>query len=173
MHSYGSLMRDPPPPRVRAQDPPPPGQRGGEERGGHPQLNFANSLLGCGTLWYMSTYWNILCKTCGEELEDGRGEWASYASETLAKIARDPASLVALHEAILGAGPDVEVGVEVCYRTVDVGWFARHQGHELVARNEYGSDYNQCAEWVVCSHGARLGKCVLNHGHDGECQEKP
>jgi hypothetical protein len=53
------------------------------------------------------------------------------------------------------------------------GWFAKHAGHRVVVRDEYGGIMGDCGSWFGCDVCGHKGKrCVLPEGHDGEHSDK-
>ena len=46
-------------------------------------------------------------------------------------------------------------------------WFARHKGHDIVARNEYGDYCGDCNELLKCGSCGAPHHCRRPAGHDG------
>lgn len=49
----------------------------------------------------------------------------------------------------------------------DVAWFAKHAGHDLVVRDEYGAFVDECSEWLFCECCGRHQRCRHPKNHEG------
>lgn len=113
----------------------------------------------------MSTAWGIRCVDCNEygcEQENRGLDWV----ENVIKCA--PA-LVMLFD--LNTHDDLCVMHESGHHYsgwVDLPFIAKHRGHKLVPRDEYGSDFMQCRGYAKCDQGGSR-QCALDDGHEGPC----
>jgi hypothetical protein len=91
----------------------------------------------------MSTYWDVKCSDCGSYAGFGFG-LNKVPDVALAIIELAPIA-VQLHrwssetDAHAGLEPELRVWIDV---SVPLHWFAAHEGHALVAENEYGDEYD-------------------------------
>ena len=53
------------------------------------------------------------------------------------------------------------------YLTFKARPFAKHQGHKLKPRDEYGRWYDQCRDFVRCAECGHTENCALKEKHDG------
>ena len=113
----------------------------------------------------MSCDWDVWCLDCEEGL--GLSDW-NHKSDAMLDIIRARDALAALAD----VRPDAYAsGFEYwgSYKDlVPVGFFAKHRGHRLIPRDEYGQCLDECGETIVCSH-CKLGnsRCRLPEKHEG------
>lgn len=114
----------------------------------------------------MSTHWHVYCLDCKTEHEflDANHEAAVMA--LLCKHAAAIAALAPLFEEYSGIGADLEL--RVFYGRVDPIWFAKHAGHRLVPRNEYGGFLETCDAMFACKCCGSNLYCKLPPSHEGE-----
>lgn len=119
----------------------------------------------------MSCKWNVHCLDCNTTKIVG--EWTKNDPEAVAALCKHAGVIAALAPVL----KDVHLtyaGIVLCRKwsnngeTIDVEWFARHDGHRLMPINEYGELIGSCQRSVDCSCGTRR-QCRLEHGHDGPC----
>lgn len=106
----------------------------------------------------MSTYWHVACRTCDEIHPFNDANHQDVFMSRVAKLAPLLATL----------GPlDGDVELTTQYGRIDVWWFARHKGHDIVARNEYGAYCGDCNELFKCGGCGTRRHCQMPVGHDG------
>lgn len=109
----------------------------------------------------VSCDWNIYCRTCDETHAFNDANRLEAEMHVLIKYAAQIAALAPVQNE---CGVDVQFGF-YSYGSIEPSWFARHLGHDLVPRDEYGRCADQCAEDVVCEHCGHRSRCArkLNH----------
>ena len=107
----------------------------------------------------MSCDWDVWCTTCdvGLGLDWSHGEHACLALIEQRDELAHMASLNLL---------DIDVRVNGSH--IDIGWFARHAGHALVPRDEYGRLFGQCGLDFGCPTCKHSERCRRPKGHDGD-----
>lgn len=113
----------------------------------------------------MSAFWDVECIDCNESL----GLHGNHQERGANAIAADAARLALV--------PGIRVNAYHYYdfsnegngldATFPTDFFAKHKGHDIRARNEYGALSNVCKTWVACAHCGRTGDCNLEPGHHG------
>jgi hypothetical protein len=113
----------------------------------------------------MSNYWDLGCITCDEKLEIH----ANHGAEAILTLVA-----AAPHIARLGtACPVAEISLASFNiyaeraTLVSAQWFAKHSGHELSPKSEYGYYYKECSDSVRCGSCGTSLKCVLLKDHEG------
>lgn len=116
----------------------------------------------------MSEKWDIYCVDCDKEHDAGE---TNHMHMEIVKAV--------LHSnAIAGLA---DFANDVNYFQLDIGrfahlnpaWFAKHRGHKLVPRSEYGDIDGKCNKRVECSTcGSDYYHCILDADHKGEHQTK-
>lgn len=106
----------------------------------------------------MSTYWHVACRTCNEVHSFNDANHQDVLMSRIAKLAPLLATLTEL---------DGDVELTTQYGPIDVWWFARHKGHDIVARNEYGDYCGDCNELLKCGSCGAPHHCRRPAGHDG------
>lgn len=117
----------------------------------------------------MSTYWDVHCRTCDE----GLGLYLNHEEETMHWLISQRDALAAFGRDFDRAGAsgrwgygEVRLGDDA---SVDCEWFAKHAGHDLVPRDEYGGYADRCGHyWVKCGECGKQSRCLLPLGHSGE-----
>lgn len=110
----------------------------------------------------MSCDWRIWCLDCEDEhyFSD-----ANHQEDLMRQIIEIAPQLAALGKTFVGAGGDA--WVETYYGRVDTRWFAKHEGHRLVPRTEYGRNSDECGEKVKCLFCDADHRCRLPPSHAG------
>lgn len=112
----------------------------------------------------MSNDWDFYCVPCEERcgLQD-----LNHCERELLAVLKHRAAIEALGPALKdidslgysmmadGSFPDV------------VNFFAKHSGHEVRVRSEYGYFYGQCSDRVRCASCGNHHHCTLTEGHVG------
>ncbi len=107
----------------------------------------------------MSTYWDVYCRTCKE----GAGLQENHNEQGMFDLIRAAPALATLPDGI-GLGVESDRGSRL-----DMEWFRKHAGHELIPIDEYGRFSGQCSKWVQCSCCGTRKHCQLLSKHEGEC----
>jgi hypothetical protein len=114
----------------------------------------------------MSTDWHLFCATCEE---DGWGYGADLNHRNLALKALIPH--MTLFAAVGRAGFDIDPESFDFYGSGTRGlaaWAAKHDGHRIRVKSEYGAFDDECSEWIHCpACGHQDMRCTLPEGHDG------
>lgn len=116
----------------------------------------------------MSTRYDIICETCGEILRvcDNNG-----ADEMMLTLCRNADEIAAMADVLDAIGGTVRVEWMRDYETLDVAWFRKHLGHELIPIDEYGAKMNACQKYTrIQCEGGHIHGCGLERDHDGECK---
>jgi hypothetical protein len=108
----------------------------------------------------MSTAWDVWCVGCGE----GAGITVTNYVEGVAELIRQKHAIASLLPA-KDAGVEVEVKPWFCNH-VPIAWFAKHAGHELRPKDEYGRFDGACREHVDCPSCGRVFSCAKDRGHE-------
>lgn len=117
----------------------------------------------------MSCDWDVWCETCKDSLglnDNNHGE--DYVRDLLriASTLADLGDAAAIVEKEAGEGVVVGGFYSSSYHRFNPVWFARHRGHDLRCKNEYGQFDTQCTERVLCPFGWHHD-CELENGHAG------
>ncbi len=119
----------------------------------------------------MSKYWDVHCRTCNEYL----GLHGNHQEVPACRIAATADTLAAVAKLMPGLTIDVSRSFEFYGETgneISVDWFAKHAGHDIAARNDYGEFANECNAAVVCPACGDRGTCRLPANHDGDHDPK-
>lgn len=119
----------------------------------------------------MSTDWNVHCMDCNETHTFDDANHRDVEMAALCKHAAAIAALVPLMEDVTSRGVDLDLGL-YGYGRIEPRWFAKHLGHRLVPRSEYGDFMDQCSEYIECVCGNRK-RCTLTPNHDGDHSAVP
>lgn len=115
----------------------------------------------------MSNYWELYCIDCKKCLDL---EW-NHGGELLTKfINQNGPKLVAQLNAIDLGMYHLETRFD-CGPTQNVcliHWCLEHCDHEIVARDEYGSLFSECAKVFSCQHCKGNLTCKLEKNHQGD-----
>lgn len=119
----------------------------------------------------MSTAYHVHCRTCNVTVA---GSWVNHQDTALAVLANRE-YFRALAE--LWHHPPPGISLELGRGCFQVGYqegcfdleeFIVHDGHELVVRDEYGHDHDQCAASFRCKECNAWHYCALPRAHEGE-----
>lgn len=121
----------------------------------------------------MSTYWDLACQDCDDVFEIH----ANHAAEKIQDLINDLPTIAAaaklapqltlhLDDAYNIYG---ESGREVSLATLGA-WLAKHDGHRLAPKNEYGDFAGDCCKQVACAACGHSKRCRLDRGHPGLCR---
>jgi hypothetical protein len=88
----------------------------------------------------MSTEIGVRCKTCKEDSDTGIKDFFVSDMQRIIKLAPE---LKALKDK--DTENDLDVGIQYSWQGEDypTEFIAKHGGHELVVRNEYGHEYDE------------------------------
>lgn len=113
----------------------------------------------------MSTDWDVHCLDCDVQcgIENGR-------CVEMVALAR-PESAVAIG-ALARLRGEVDVELKCDWKWVDVAWFETHATHRLIARNEYGECFDECAAYFRCDACGHQKKCHRPENHTGDHGER-
>lgn len=118
----------------------------------------------------MSTYWDVYCVDCKE----GLGLHGNHAEAGANQIVQAAGALADFHKACPGISIDpAQFDLYTERGMVDPAWFAKHTGHRIVARNEYGAISNQCGSHETCTKCGHWFTCNRSPGHTGEHHPNP
>ena len=111
----------------------------------------------------MSEDWDFYCTRCEERcgLHD-----LNHAEKQLREVLKHRDAIKALVPALEAIDDTYMMLREGTLPTV-ARFFAKHDGHEVKIRSEYGHFYGQCSDRVRCRCG-HDHHCVLEEGHAGE-----
>lgn len=104
----------------------------------------------------MSCDWDVFCVDCQESLGIDN---ANHRDELMRWLV--------LQRDVIAAIPGW-LSVEYDDYRIDTQWFAKHAGHRLSPRDEYGYLDTQCRDDSICAHCGHRGHCLLEDGHEGE-----
>lgn len=116
----------------------------------------------------MSNYWNLACRTCDENHDLS---W-NNAGEQIQ-------SLIALLPELVKVEPVMRILDENHWRfevqfPFDLAWFAaKHQGHDLIAVDEYGRYFDACGQYFLCPCCGHATHCKLPLAHEGDHAPPP
>lgn len=112
----------------------------------------------------MSEDWNIYCRDCRDThyFSD-----ANHQVELMRGLIKHSDVIAGLQPLMADHGEYITFSAGH-YGHIDVGWFAKHRGHALVAVSEYGKVDMECNEYVRCGDCGRSMCCRLEKGHVGE-----
>ena len=113
----------------------------------------------------MCTSYHVFCVTCQQPCDLDRD--GSRGEELMRTLIEHRATVEGLSALLNDAGGELDGLTSYSYGHVDAHWFARHVGHELKVRNEYGVLDGECAEYWKCQCSAQH-RCKKPIGHDGE-----
>lgn len=123
----------------------------------------------------MSTDWDVYCRTCNEEYGFGDANRRDAEMRALAKHAAAIAAIGRILDEVGQESPVLAGALRLHTSCIVYGdpplntsWFAKHAGHDLVARNEYGRCDDECGEWFDCAGCRHRAACSLPKGHAGE-----
>jgi hypothetical protein len=118
----------------------------------------------------MSTYWDVHCLDCNE----GLGLHANHAEDGMNRIVQAAGALADFAKACPGISIDAaQFDLYTERGMVDPAWFAKHRGHRIVARNEYGAISNQCGFRGTCTKCGHWFTCNRTPGHEGDHDPTP
>ncbi len=113
----------------------------------------------------MSNYWDLWCLDCDERHGFDNLNRENKKLAALSRHAQAIATLLPLHNE-----PDVDLEVHARYSDarIDIPWFAKHAGHRLAPKDEYGRQQDECGEYFSdCACGHRGKTCARPYKHDG------
>ena len=114
----------------------------------------------------MSCDYNVHCRTCNDTHKYSDANHREDLMRTLINHRHAIAAIAPLiHETD-------NVEFKTFYGYIDVDWFDKHKEHELVVRDEYGRDIDQCSKDTRCPHCNHRDWCKLPINHDGKCDIK-
>ena len=115
----------------------------------------------------MSCDWDVYCRTCDESLGLPDMNHDDHKMRALIAYAPQLAALAPL----MNEQHSFELNATYGRAAIDCGFFAKHLGHDLVPRDEYGQCDDTCHELIRCACGhPRCGgqwNCNLKKGHEG------
>ncbi len=124
----------------------------------------------------MSTHWDVHCRTCNSDLGLDLNHqeqlmlalcrtapWLASMASSLAYVREALAAQVSWHSPYIALDERLHL---------DVAWFKRHEGHDLVPKNEYGQCSDECGERYACTSCGSFEACKLKLGHDGAHAKK-
>lgn len=110
----------------------------------------------------MSNHWDLLCRTCDDQCDLDWNHGGDYVQQ-LIPLLSDIAKMRPVEEILCGHF------VEFGFPNGLLGFAERHQGHDLIAIDEYGAFHGDCTERYQCSCcGTRL-HCRRLRDHEGDC----
>ncbi len=81
--------------------------------------------------------------------------------------------IIANRDAIAALAP-VGAEVKILGYWISPEWFAKHAGHRLIPRDEYGRCLDECGKDMRCGACPATYRCRLPEKHDGDCKrERP
>ena len=109
----------------------------------------------------MSNHWDLECRDCSATCDLELNHAGDYIQELIHHIP-DIARVEPVYE-ILSEKFDVSIPMQLV-------WFAQaHEGHDLIAVDEYGADHGECVKRYECGCcGTRL-RCRKPVDHEGDC----
>ena len=119
----------------------------------------------------MSTDYGVYCIDCNDKyiIEDNHHiEFGRLLVRLAPKLAAFYPTLNELRDGAFGS----DVFLRVPYENIDLSYFAKHEGHNLIACNEYGECDDECAEYFRCSSCGDRKTCRRLKKHDGDHSEK-
>ncbi|WP_405490417.1 hypothetical protein [Nocardia sp. NBC_00511] len=111
----------------------------------------------------MSNYWNLACRTCDEVHSL---DWNHAGEQIQALISSLPE--------VVKAEPVMRTLNETFWRfdvqfPFDLARFAeQHNGHDLIAVDEYGKFFDACGEYFLCPCCGHSTHCKLPLKHEGD-----
>lgn len=117
----------------------------------------------------MSNHWDLHCRTCGETHDldwNNAGEQVQSLISLLPDLAKTDSVMMRLDEEY-GWRFDLNFPFQLARFAV------HHNGHDLIARDEYGKFFDACGQRYSCPCCDHPSNCKLPHGHDGEHGQLP
>ena len=112
----------------------------------------------------MSCDWNVYCRTCNEEHSFND---ANHMEQEMAALVKHAGAIAALAP-LFDESQWIEMNLGRHWGTISPRWFAKHLGHDLIPRDEYGRFLDKCPEWVKCGKCGANHHCTLAYGHEGD-----
>jgi hypothetical protein len=114
----------------------------------------------------VSNYWDLYCRTCGE-IHDL--DW-NHGGERIQ-------SMIPLLPELVKIGPILdrleEYFYDLRYPSGLLHFAKQHNGHDLIARDEYGKLFDACGEYYRCPCCDHPSHCKLPLKHEGDHGQLP
>lgn len=112
----------------------------------------------------MSCDYHVYCRSCSEQhpFMD-----ANHGDRLMHHLIRHAAAIAALVP-LIHESPE-SIDFRVFYGHIDPSWFARHLGHDLCVRDEYGKIDGTCGKRFDCPGCNTPHYCCRPMGHPDAC----
>ena len=114
----------------------------------------------------MTTDYDLFCRTCGSA-----AHFDNVSNQETMFEVRDEMKAFAAAEDVEQYVGELDMGRGVFRKPCGFfSWCAKHLGHDVVVRDEYGVDHDKCESRTVCPCCGQSARCVLAHEHVGPCR---
>jgi len=113
----------------------------------------------------VSCYWGIYCRTCDDESDMVNANHGEDLCWRLIRLAPHFIAAIPMLEN-RDTWEDIHIHIDGD-RRIDPYWFKKHEGHDLVPRDEYNRCADRCGENVNCGECGARHRCQLPVKHDG------
>jgi hypothetical protein len=115
-----------------------------------------------------------VCRKCRDKYArenfDRLQTWRKNYEEEMFAIIRHASAIAGLATLLEVTNVQLQLGYH--NGSIDAVWFAKHLGHDLIPRDEYGRCADRCGEYVRCAHCVANHRCALPLGHADEHRHK-